>query len=590
MSRSGGQPGPSGEGPALPSSHWNAPCSPTPCFPLPFLPRAPSLSPDPNDAHDPFSGAGEVAALGRELDWANTSLGPPADWSPAVRTAVRAALASPFPINLWCGPELNLVYNDAYAQVLGVKHPDALGRPGPEVWSEIWPDIEPMFEQIRAGGPPVYEEEAPFVVRRDEDGAPDHGPNAWFTFGLSPVRDENGELVAFLNIVHEATRRMLAERESRRARIQAQRAEERLREIFAQAPSFMAVVSGPNHVLEYVNDAYRELVGDRELLGRPLLDALPEVRGQGYQELLDGVLETGEPYVGRERPVELIRGEDEELEERWVDLVYYPIVEADDTVSGIVAHGSDVTEHVRSRKRAERALAEAREANEAKSRFLATVSHELRTPINAIVGYADLLGLEIDGSLTDGQRAHLERLETSGRHLLMLVDNLLALTGIEGDRIEVMNRPFEVASMLDEAVSLVAPQAEAKGVEVGIRPVPEGLSALADPERARQILVNLLANALKFTPEDGTVEVRAEREGERVLLAVEDSGTGIAAEVVDDIFEPFFQVDQGLTRGHSGAGLGLAISRRLADLMDGELRVESTEGEGSTFTLVVGAA
>ena len=272
---------------------------------------------------DPFAGDGQVKALCRQMDWSATSLGPVADWSPTLRRTVRTCLDSPFPINLWCGPELVLIYNDAYTHILGVKHPTALGRPGREAWGEIWPDIEPMFQQIREGGPPVFQEDAPFTVVRDHATLPE-APNAWYTFALSGVRDDDGEIVCFLNIASETTSRMMAERATEAARATAERAEARLRDVFTQAPTFLAVLRGPEHVFEYVNDAYYLLVGTRELLGRPALEALPEVRGQGYSQLLDQVFETGEAYTGREMEISLALTPGADPVQRFVDFVQEP--------------------------------------------------------------------------------------------------------------------------------------------------------------------------------------------------------------------------------------------------------------------------
>ncbi|HEU0051560.1 MAG TPA: PAS domain-containing protein, partial [Longimicrobium sp.] len=307
----------------------------------------------PGGAYDVFPGEGEMASRCRALDWSATSLGPVEAWPAALRWAVRTALESPFPINLWCGPELVLIYNDGYRHVLGSKHPAALGLTGREVWREIWGEIEPMFRQIQAGGPAVYADDAPFVIERDGASA-EGGPNAWFTFALSPVRDESGTIVAFLNVVSETTGRILAERATEAARREAEAAEARLRDVFIQAPSFMAVLRGSDFVFEFVNEAYYQLVGHRELLGRPVFQALPEVRGQGFEELLTGVLSTGAPFIGREVPVTVTRTEGEAPELRFVDLVYYPLKEADGTRSGVVAHGSDVTGHVAARQAVER--------------------------------------------------------------------------------------------------------------------------------------------------------------------------------------------------------------------------------------------
>jgi PAS domain S-box-containing protein len=303
-----------------------------------------------NRPDEVFVGESEMAQRCRELDWSRTALGPVDEWPEALRVIVRTTLESPFPTNLWCGPELLLIYNDGYRRVLGAKHPRALGRPGREVWSEIWPEISTMFESMYAGGPPVYAEDAKFVMER-HGGPPGE---AWFTFSLSAVRDDEGEIVAFLNVASEMTDRVEARRRLADALANAERAEHRLREVFSQAPAFMAVLRGKEHVFEFVNDAYRQLVGHRDLVGRSVADALPEVTSQGFITLLDDVLQTGVPFVGKELPVMLQREAGGDLAEVFVNFVYQPITEAGGERIGIVAHGSDVTESVLARREVER--------------------------------------------------------------------------------------------------------------------------------------------------------------------------------------------------------------------------------------------
>jgi len=555
---------------------------------------------------DPFEGEGEARALGRAMDWSATALGPVDTWPGTLLDTVRTALESPFPIALWCGSELVLIYNDAYRAVLGAKHPAGFGRPGARVWDEIWPHIAPFFEQIRMGGPAVYQQDAPFMVRRSgtHDGLPsdaslsDGSPNAWFTFSLSPVRDRRRDIVAFLNIVSESTARVLAERASDAARAEAERAEARLREVFAQAPAFLAVLRGPTHVFEYVNTAYYQLVGHRELVGRSVVDALPEIQGQGFEELLNSVLETGEPFVGREVAVMISRTPHSEPEQRYVDLVYYPITEADGTRSGVVAHGSDVTEHVIDRQEAQRARAEAEHANRAKSQFLATMSHEIRTPINAVMGYADLLDAGVSGTLAPEQQRYVDGIRASSKHLLGLISDVLDIAKIEAGELTVDVDEIPVRPALAWAMQIVQSQAESRGLNlVQTWECDDQVQALGDGDRVRQILLNLLSNALKFTEPGGTITVRC-RLGETappeaalpemgpwVVIEVEDTGRGISSEQIARIFNPFVQAESGHTRRASGTGLGLTISRRLARLMGGELTARSESGSGSCFSL-----
>jgi PAS domain-containing protein len=212
--------------------------------------------------------------------------------------------------------------------------------------------------------------------------------------------EQQVEEAAELNAQLEETREMLLSANS------ALRAERRLlREVFANAPSFMAVTRGRDYIFEYVNDAYQQMVGRLDLVGKPVFEALPEARGQGFEELLDGVMDTGVPYVGREVPLRLARGPNGQVEERFVDFVYYPLRAADGTPSGVVSHGSDVTDHVLSRLEAQRARAEAEEAGHAKDQFLANMSHEIRTPINAVVGYAELLEIGLGGRGPNSSRS-----------------------------------------------------------------------------------------------------------------------------------------------------------------------------------------
>jgi PAS domain S-box-containing protein len=292
-----------------------------------------------------FEGAGEVRALARTLDWGATPLGWPDGWSPALRVATRAMLDAAFPICLWCGPDYALVYNDAYRRVLAAKHPAALGRPGATVWAEIWSTIEWQFTQVRTGGPPVYFEEARFEMARLEGGGVE---NAWFSYSLSAVRDEDGSVPAILNICPETTARVLTERA-----LEVERA--RLEQVFRRAPSFIVALRGPEQVYEFVNEAYFQLVGHRDVLGKPLLEALPEIGWQGFKELFDRVRETGEPWVGRETAVQLQRTPGAPLETRYLDVVLQPLTEADGTRSAVVAHGSDITEQVLARREVERA-------------------------------------------------------------------------------------------------------------------------------------------------------------------------------------------------------------------------------------------
>ncbi|HET7460402.1 MAG TPA: HAMP domain-containing sensor histidine kinase [Longimicrobium sp.] len=238
---------------------------------------------------------------------------------------------------------------------------------------------------------------------------------------------------------------------------------------------------------------------------------------------------------------------------------------------------------------AEAAQKQAEEANLAKMRFLSTMSHELRTPLNAIGGYADLLESGVRGALTERQLADVRRIQVNGRHLLGLVESVLGYARVAVGRVEFGLQDVPLAGVLLEAEVILAPLAAKKGIVCrGLGPdAGGGLLVYADPDKLLQILVNLVANAVKFTPAGGAIDVTFHAAGPRVEIRVADDGNGIAPENRERIFEPFVQLDDRLDRGAEGTGLGLAISRELAIGMGGGLSVESEPGQGSTFTITL---
>jgi len=379
--------------------------------------------------------------------------------------------------------------------------------------------------------------------------------------------------------------------------VKGELAESLLQEIFAQAPTFLAVLRGTEHIFQYVNTAGLRLVGDRELLGKPLVEALPEVSKQGLGTLLDSVLTEGVPVVAKETLVLLSHSSGNKPSQRYLDVICYPLLDINGTRSSVVIHGSDVTDYVLARRDAQRARVEAVQANQAKSQFLANMSHELRTPINAIVGYTELLELGIVGSVTERQKIHLERIRLSSQHLLMLIRDILDLAKMEAGRIEMEHERVLVVHTVATALALVSPQAEQREIQIETPCADDAdITYVGDQDRVRQILANLLSNAIKFTAHGGTVRIlcgtssppagtEISETGPLTYIRVTDTGIGISPEALETIFQPFVQVEHGHTRTHSGTGLGLTISRHLARLMDGDLTVESQPGHGSTFTL-----
>jgi PAS domain-containing protein len=269
----------------------------------------------------------------RALDWSLSPLGPLELWPQSLRSVVGLILGSKFPMFVAWGPELGLLYNDAYASVLGAKHPLALGKRFQDVWPEIWDDIHSIVAKALEGESSYYEN-LPLTVHRNG-----REEQAWFTFSYSPTRNESGAVAGMFCVVTESTEQVLAVRHR-------QAEYERMRSLFQQAPGIIAVLREPNHIIEIANDAFCLLVGRRDLLGIPVREALPDLDGQGFYELLDQVHATGQPYFGRQASVKLQRRPDGPLEERFVDFVYQPTFDHRGSITGIFMEGNDVTEAV----------------------------------------------------------------------------------------------------------------------------------------------------------------------------------------------------------------------------------------------------
>jgi len=221
-------------------------------------------------------------------------------------------------------------------------------------------------------------------------------------------------------------------------------------------------------------------------------------------------------------------------------------------------------------------------ANRAKAEFLAVVSHELRTPLNAILGYTELLLMGIPQPLPDDMRGHATRIETSARHLLRIIEQILAFSRLEAGREEVHPEPVELGELVRETAALMQPLAEQKQLRFALDLPDAPLPAVTDAGKLRQILLNLLSNAVKFT-DQGVVGVTLRAGEGEVELAVRDTGPGIAPAHLERVFEPFWQADGSRTRQAGGTGLGLSVTQRLAELLGGSVSVESTVAEGTTF-------
>jgi PAS domain S-box-containing protein len=375
-----------------------------------------------------------------------------------------------------------------------------------------------------------------------------------------------------------------------------------LRRLFEQAPGFTAVLTGPEHVFELTNAAYRRLIGERDVIGRKIREALPDIAGQGFYELLDRVYTSGEGFVGRRVKATLQQRPGEKGVERILDFVYQPIVDATGKVSGIFVQGNDITEQARAEEERERlfeerrrlldaeqaARLEAERANRLKDDFLATLSHELRTPLTAILGWLDLYNAAADNE--PRRRRAIETIERNARSLRQLVDDLLDVSRIMSGKMELSIGPVQVLGPVEAAIESIRPAAIAKGIRILPALDPKAV-VTGDSQRLQQIVWNLLSNAVKFTPKSGRVQVLVEAREASVAIVVTDNGEGLSPQFLPYVFDRFRQADPGSTRQHGGLGLGLAIVKHLVELHGGTVTAESEgPGKGAVFTVLLPTA
>jgi signal transduction histidine kinase len=361
----------------------------------------------------------------------------------------------------------------------------------------------------------------------------------------------------------------------------AQRERQRLVDIFSQAPTPVAVLSGPELRFEVANASFCEMVGRPDLVGRTLHEAFSEPDALDAIAAVEQAYRSARTLYVNEQPVRLVR--QGKPSEGYYSYVVQPILEGDETASGIIVVANEVTESVVARQRVEGLRSAAERANRAKDEFLSTLSHELRTPLNAIVGWSRLLRT---GSVPPEQTERaLETIERNARVQARLVEDMLDLSRIEQGKLVLSVGPLEMVRVVEAAIDALKPAAEAK--QIRLQPVLDSHATIVgDADRLQQVVWNLLSNAVKFTPRGGRVQVRLRRERSYVELAIADNGQGIEPEFLPHVFDRFRQGDQTFTRRAGGLGLGLAIVRSLVELHGGEVNAQSDGKErGATFTV-----
>lgn len=373
-----------------------------------------------------------------------------------------------------------------------------------------------------------------------------------------------------------------------RAQTAVMKSEARYRDLVNRCPALVCEMTADGRTL-FVNDAVTTLLGytPDELLGKSWWDEMVPREARAAARHVAAAVRRRD-VTGKELPIRTKSGQMKHL--MWTTANRYS---DDGTLQTVVAFGIDITERKKAEEaqrqldEAQLARAEAEAANKAKTEFLAVMSHELRTPLNAIGGYSELLEMGLRGPVTPAQLEDLRKIRRSQRHLLGLINDIMNFARIETGHVSLSFDNVSVNETLAVLDALTEPQVTAKGIHYEHGRCDPSLTVWADKEKTRQILINLVSNAIKFTPAGGSIRIECVQVDGTVQFLVEDTGRGIPKDKLEAIFEPFIQVNRQFTREQEGVGLGLSISRDLARMMNGDLTAASTEGKGSTFTLTL---
>jgi signal transduction histidine kinase len=350
---------------------------------------------------------------------------------------------------------------------------------------------------------------------------------------------------------------------------------QRLQDLFMRAPAIIAVLQGPRHIFEFANPLYMQVIGaQRDIIGKPIREALPELEGQGFYEVLDTVNQTGEPFFGNETPVMLARTGDGILEEVYFNFVYLPTRNANAEIEGILVHAVEVTQQVKARQQIE--ASEAR-----KDEFLAIASHELKTPVTSVKAYTQLLERRFRSLGDERSSELLARMDMQLDKLTALIGELLDVTRIENGQLLLHNTPFDFNDLINEIVEEVQRTTTKHFI---LKELATTVVLNGDRERIGQVLTNLLTNAIKYSPQGDTVIVKTARKDRAVITSVQDFGIGIPKEQQDKVFERFFRLEGEKQITYPGLGLGLFISSEFVKRHKGSIWVESEPGKGATFS------
>ncbi len=558
-----------------------------------------------------LAGGGDVGALMRSMDWRHHPLGPLENWPESLKVSAGICIASRFDLIVWWGPDLIMLYNDSYRRTLGVKHPGALGKPGREVYPEIWEVIGPMLQHVLATGEATWSADLNLLLERNG-----YREETYHTFSYTPIRDDSGKVVGIITPVSETTEEVISQRRLITLRDLAARSVDAKNE--TQAWEFAAsALSGNPYDIPFAvlyrfsddltsartvasagvsrNDSF--LLEQVHLNGRqPIAKLIRQAMESGKEVELSGLeslrisLPAGFWGVSPNELMVLPIGQSgkqsgmgvlvagvnryKRLDDRYRSFL--------GLVAGQIAKSvADVRILDAERKRAESLAA----LDRAKTTFFSNISHELRTPLTLILSpLEDLIAHEKD--FPPERAKEIEVIYRNALRLLKLVNTLLDFSRMEADRAKAHFQPVNLETTTAEIASVFRSAIEKAGLAFDVSCEDLGSDVYVDPQMWEKIVLNLISNAFKFTPE-GKITIRLRKVDNRAELSVQDTGVGIPEAEMPRLFERFHRVEGTQGRTHEGTGIGLALVQELVKMHQGTIQTCSELGKGSRFVVSI---
>jgi PAS domain S-box-containing protein len=395
----------------------------------------------------------------------------------------------------------------------------------------------------------------------------------WGSGMVFPLRDEDDQLQGFIKVMRDQT-----------VQVQMTRALEdertKLEKIFENAPTFLTVFLGSDFVFERVNEAYTQLCGRKDLVGKRLLDVMPYVQGQEWFIKLSEVFNTGKPYSGKEVKATFYHGNSLQPEDVYLNLLYLPQQDINGNITGVVAHGYEVTDQILARLYMEEASKAQAALQQQKEEFIGIASHELKTPVTSLKAYSQFVegtlrkdGLTMQANLVGKMSNQIEKLQN-------LITDLLDVTKINGGKLQFNDDFFDFNEMLVESIEDLQRTTQTHEIVTRLEPIGQ---VWADRFRISQVLTNLITNGIKYSPDSKSILVTSHLQNGEVIVSVEDTGIGISEKHQQNLFDRFYRVSGTRENIFTGLGLGLYISAEIIKQEGGRIWVNSTEGKGSTF-------